>query len=103
MDIADVKDLIAFDEQMMQEVNEIYEKKALVVKQIAEEKEELSKKTWAEVEAKVAIRKAELDQKIAEDKKMSEAEYERLATTIQERFSAKRDRWKKAIYDACVK
>ena len=103
MEIADVKDLIAFDEQMMKEVKEIYAQKALVVKQIAEEKEELAKSTWAEVKEKVAMRKAELDLKIAEDKKASEAEYSRLAAALNERFLEKKAQWKKTIYDACVK
>ncbi len=103
MEISDVKDLIAFDEQTMKEVKDIYQKKALVVKQIAEEKEELAKSTWAEVKEKVAMRKAELDLKIAEDKKKSEEEYQRLAGELQKRFTEKREQWKKDIYEACIK
>ena len=103
MELEDVKKLIAFDKETMQSVNDVYEKKASVIKAIAAEKEEIAKRSWQEVEKQVEDRKSELDKKIAQDKTDNEALYTKQANDLKARFEAKKDKCEKELFDACIK
>ncbi len=103
MELEDVKKLIAFDKEMMQKVTDVYEKKASVIKAIAKEKDEIADSTWQDVEKKVQERKAELDQKIAQDKVISEKEYARMAKAMEDKFNSKKAEWEQVLFDNSVK
>ena len=103
MELKDVKELIDFDKETVKKVSDVYDKKALVLKQIAQEKETIKNKTWEEVEAKVKERKAQLDQKIAQDVKVNDAYYTNMAQELKATYDAKKGEWEKELFDRCVK
>lgn len=103
MEIEAIQSLIETDENVRNQIQDIYNQRALLKKAIEDEKKKMSEETWKEVNETVAKTKAELDKKIQDDDVLNQAYYAKASKQLQDMFDQNKDSWCKEVYNRIVK
>ena len=100
MEIEAIQSLIETDENVRNQIQDIYNQRAQLKKAIEDEKKKMSEETWKEVNETVAKTKAELDKRILDDDVLNQA---KASKQLQDMFNQNKDSWCKEVYNRIVK
>lgn len=93
MELQAIEKLIEIDEATRSHVESVHAKKFALKKQIDEEKDVLSKKSWDDVSKALEEKKQALDQENYELALASQKDYDAKVTALKKMFETNHDAW----------
>lgn len=102
MEVDVIRELISLDREAQKRVEQAHEMKVNLIKEIAEDKNKISKEAWEEVKREVDIRKKELDQEIQNEAQENMNSFKEVSSKIETIFNENKEAWLDELFSRCI-
>lgn len=102
MEIEAIQKLIETDEQVRQQIQDVYQQRNEARQALEAQKKQLSDSAWARVKEQVDQTRKELDEGIVQEDTRNQEYLQQASAQLQQLYDAHKETWRKALFERVI-